>query len=247
MWYPSIVKSLVYWKQKNSKLKTVDRCQNRLNYGCFPFSYTLRQSKNNQRRDKIYDEAVSVRDRMFRVFAVILTKIGVKPDYITIVGILLMLVFIYFVKHDTQTAALILFLALFCDWIDGVVARYQKTANDRGKFVDLSVDTFNSFLFTIGLVFGGLTEAIYVAPYLFFSAFSKAFRVYYHSFLYQSNWHFRAVAGFIPALFVYLGYAFYLLFLLGAPPMIFNTLFIIGSAVMGIDMLFFFFRIIYKK
>lgn len=207
----------------------------------------MQQSKNNERRDKIYDEAVSARDRMFRIFAVVLTRIGIKANAVTLLGIVLMGVFIYFVKRDTNTAALILFLALFCDWIDGVVARYQRTANDRGKFVDLSVDTFNSFLFTLGLILAGLTEARYVAPFFFFMSFSKAFRVYYHSFFYQSNWHFRSVAGLIPALFVYLGYAFYLLFLLGAPTSIFDGLFISGSLILGVDMIVFFFRILNKK
>lgn len=206
----------------------------------------MSRAKNIQRRDKIYDEAVSVRGSMFRIFAVVLTKLGIKANHVTAMGILLMLVFIYVVKTDTILAALILFLALFCDWIDGVVARYQKTANDRGKFVDLSVDTFNSFLFIMGLVYAGLANAMFVAPYLFFMSFSKAFRVYDHSFDYQSNWQFRAVAGLLPALFVYGAYVLYLFFVLGMPSLIFDYFFMAGSVILGMDMIYFFYRILHR-
>jgi phosphatidylglycerophosphate synthase len=128
------------------------------------------------------------------------------------------------------------------------LARYQKTASDKGKFIDMVFDNFNSFLFVVGLAYAQIVNLMFLIPYVYLMLLSKAFRVYINSLEFKSDWYFRAVAGFTPNLINYASYVLFLIFVIVNPfKIILNYFFVLGSLVLFIDSIRYFFKILNKR
>jgi phosphatidylglycerophosphate synthase len=170
--------------------------------------------------------------------AYILTKLRIRANYITISGVIFMLLFIASMPVDLRLSLFFFVASLLCDSLDGVVARYQKSATDRGKFIDVFSDDLNTFLFVAGVAFGQLANTLYLIPFVYFTLLSRSLRVFIHSYEFESDWLFRPVAGFLHNMVNYFAYTSFVLVALNILPMgMLNYVFISGSVILCTDAL----------
>src|SRR5437868_4135685 len=82
------------------------------------------------------------RARYFGPVLRFLVKYKITPSIVSnfrlILGVIAMLVYLYFYRY--MWAVHLLLIANILDVIDGALVRYQITAGDRGKFLDVLVD-----------------------------------------------------------------------------------------------------------
>lgn len=79
--------------------------------------------------------------------AKVVVKIGLTPDVITMLSLLLIILAAYFyISHQLFFAALTTFLAGFCDVLDGAVARVSGSRSVFGGFFDSLVDRYSDFI-----------------------------------------------------------------------------------------------------
>jgi CDP-diacylglycerol--glycerol-3-phosphate 3-phosphatidyltransferase len=84
-------------------------------------------------------------------------RIGVHPDTITIVGLIVVAVGAYFIaRGDLQIGGVLLLISLPLDALDGAVARAMQRKDRFGAVLDSTLDRYAD-----GLIFGGL--AYYLA------------------------------------------------------------------------------------
>jgi CDP-diacylglycerol--glycerol-3-phosphate 3-phosphatidyltransferase len=79
-------------------------------------------------------------------------RIGVHPDTITIVGLIVVAVGAYFIaRGDLQIGGVLLLISLPLDALDGAVARAMQRKDRFGAVLDSTLDRYAD-----GLIFGGL-------------------------------------------------------------------------------------------
>ena len=190
----------------------------------------------NNSVEKGYRRFAELRDFLFRPIAKGLTSLGLGAAFVSNSGIFLMLGFIFFVRTKPLWALAFLVSAASMDFVDGVVARYQHTDSDKGKFVDMVADNVIFSLFVVGLAYAGLATGVWPVAVAYFMVMSKLFRVVHNAFDYNSDWHFKCIAGFLPnviAGLVYFSYPFFLMSKQNPFPyvMIFSSLVLLADAV----------------
>lgn len=92
--------------------------------------------------DVLNKKIQDLRLMIFRPFLKILTKLKISANDVTNFRLLLGLfsVYVLFYLYSFYWAGILMVLALMLDIVDGALARYQGTASDRGKFLDIFVD-----------------------------------------------------------------------------------------------------------
>lgn len=84
------------------------------------------------------------------------SKIGLHPNILTIIGLLVSLLAAYaFSQQNLLIGALLILLSGFFDVIDGAVARNNNTKSKFGGFLDSTSDRFADAFLIIGIVYGG--------------------------------------------------------------------------------------------
>jgi phosphatidylglycerophosphate synthase len=161
-------------------------------------------------QDKLYRKIGYVRDQLFRPLVAQLTLLKITPDNLTAMGVGMMLLYLLSVDFSQSVAVIFLVSSVMIDSLDGVLARYQHISSDRGKFLDVMADNFNSFLFSLGLAHAHLVHPLTIIAYVYFMLLGKAFKIYINSSKYKSDWLFRAVAGFSTNLVNYLAYSLFI-------------------------------------
>jgi phosphatidylglycerophosphate synthase len=161
-------------------------------------------------RDSIYSKIGMIRDVMFHRLVIHLTHMKITPDHLTVMGVVMMIFYLFLIPYSTMAAMVCLIMAVTLDSLDGVLARHQKKSSDRGKFFDVMADNFSSFLFSLGLALCHLVNPLIMIAYVYFKLLGKVFKIYMNSFHYQSDWLFRAVAGFSTNFINYLGYMLFI-------------------------------------
>lgn len=194
---------------------------------------------------KIYLKITRLRDLILAPLLKILSRLGITPNSLSYLGVIFVLLFALFIKNHIKWSLLFLLMAWLCDLLDGSLARYKKVDSDRGKFIDMFCDVLTFAMFIGGLIYGNLLPGLVGLMTVFFLIFSKIFRAIYNSQYFNSSWHFRAVAGFIPNLLVGLLYFFFIIYVLFKQDFLLISS-VISSVILFIDMLFFYVKIIYK-
>jgi len=83
-------------------------------------------------------------------------KINIKPNYLTILGLLVALVAAYmFASGSLIWGGIFLALSGFLDIIDGAVARNNNSTTKFGGFLDSTADRFSDAFLIIGIIYGG--------------------------------------------------------------------------------------------
>lgn len=164
---------------------------------------------------RIYDLLANTRNAFLRPINIALTKIGVRADTISYLGVALMIGFILNVSTSPKTAFWFLVARVLADLMDGPLARYQKSASDRGKFVDVVMDNLGFVLFIIGVIKAGLIEGYLGAGFLFATELVVVLMIISFNLTHKSRWLFFASAGSFPYNFMYLGYIGFIYYAFG--------------------------------
>jgi CDP-diacylglycerol---glycerol-3-phosphate 3-phosphatidyltransferase len=106
---------------------------------------------------------VTLSDRMRKLtagvvqpIAQLLHKLGVNPDFITLLGLVLAAVAAYFITEDSLlVAAILLLISLPLDALDGAVARLLPGPRPFGAFLDSTLDRYaDGILFSALVIYG---------------------------------------------------------------------------------------------
>lgn len=165
--------------------------------------------------EKIYNQLAQLRTVVFKPFNKILTALGVTADLLSYLAVLLMVVFAIVSQHNLKLGFWLIVARMLADVLDGPLARYQKTASDRGKFVDVLMDNLGFALFIIGVVMAGVLAGLPAITYLFATELVVVLMIIRFNLKHRSNWLFYASAGSFPYNFVYASYLLYGLYAFG--------------------------------
>lgn len=114
---------------------------------------------------------IEQRDVALRPLARLATNAGISPIMASGAGLVAMLLFAGFAQQGWLALAVLpMAVSIFLDFFDGTLARYQGTASERGRKIDLAVDTTNFVLFAAGMtlekLWHPLSSVVLVAIYV---------------------------------------------------------------------------------
>ncbi|HSG73520.1 MAG TPA: CDP-alcohol phosphatidyltransferase family protein [Planctomycetaceae bacterium] len=116
------------------------------------------------------------RGRLLKPLLEIFTRVGVKPDHLTILSLLAGLGFCPLFFHSPGLACVLLLIHAVLDGIDGPLARFQNVASRRGSLTDTLADqivVFATMLTLISAEIVGLVPGgIYIFVYTLVVAFA---------------------------------------------------------------------------
>ncbi len=140
-----------------------------------------------------------VRGRVLQPLLVLLARLGVTPNYLTLLSLVTGLAFCpaFLWEWKLTAFALLLAHALF-DGIDGPLARYIGKASNRGSFTDTTADQVVVTFSTVTLIHAGYVGAWPGALYLFFYTIVVIFAMVRNALAVPYSWLIR------PRFFVYL-------------------------------------------
>ncbi|MBI2588930.1 CDP-alcohol phosphatidyltransferase family protein [Candidatus Saccharibacteria bacterium] len=165
--------------------------------------------------EKIYNQLAQLRTMAFRPLNKILTSLGMTADSLSYLAVFLMVLFVFVSQHNLRLGFWLIVARMLADVLDGPLARYQKTASDRGKFVDVLMDNLGFALFIIGVVKAGIINSLPAITYLFATELVVVLMIIRFNLKRRSNWLFYASAGSFPYNFVYGSYLLYGLYAFG--------------------------------
>jgi len=103
--------------------------------------------------ESLIKRSQDVRAKALSSFFARFTKWGLTANRLTLLRALAGPIFVWlFAMSKMKSAFFLLFFAAFLDLLDGGLARFQSSANDRGKFWDVLVDHLN-YVFPIFALF----------------------------------------------------------------------------------------------
>lgn len=189
-----------------------------------------------------YLRVMDVRDALFRPFTRLLAALHITPNTLSYAGVFIMVAFVYVAPTGAGRALWLLVLAFLMDLNDGALARHLRRDDDRGKFTDMICDSLVFTLFVLGLVHAGILGPMTGLAVAYLMLLSKVLRSVRNALFLETDWHFKAVAGFVPNSVVGVFYALFVVHALsGRNP-------IAPAAVpllilLGVDTLYFYFHI----
>ncbi len=189
-----------------------------------------------------YDRSVRVRWFLFRPLVVVLARLGVTANFVSYASPLAMLPFVFVAREHPWVGVACIASSILLDMNDGLVARYRGTASDKGKFVDMVCDNLSFTIFMVGLVNLGLIVPVAGVLLAYTMLLSKVLRSVTHAYYLDSDWFFRAVAGFLPNFAVGCAYGLFLVFAATGADYLSEAGYVLG-AMLAADSLLFFVRI----
>jgi len=201
----------------------------------------------NQWQKTFYEKFSQKRDKILKPILFILTKLKVSPNAVTLAGILSMLSFTFYLKNNAKLALIFIFFSVFFDSLDGALARYQSKNTDKGKFIDVSADCLNFFIFLLGLILANISNTFTFMPLAFFMLLSRTLRIYLNHFDYQSDWLFHPVAGFLPNLVSFTIYLLAILEIYLNYAILTSQLMFLFAIILIVDSIISFNKILQKK
>jgi len=115
---------------------------------------------------KVYKKMREVRDKWSLSVLKMFTKLGVKPNHLTLLSFLMFIPFLIAAKFSMACSILFLILNIFFDLMDGALARHQKNSNIRGEFYDLAADNLSFILIGYGLIYLKVIDGFWGGFYL---------------------------------------------------------------------------------
>lgn len=105
--------------------------------------------------------------KLLQPLAYILKK--VNPNYISISGVVFVIIFFICIILRLYIFAVIVFLLNGVDILDGMIAHSQKKVTAFGGFLDSTIDRFCDFIIITSFAFGGIVSWTIIAPLLLVS------------------------------------------------------------------------------
>ena len=102
-------------------------------------------------------------NKLFYAFAKYLVIVGVRPNHVTILGLIISLsspFIIYFVHRSAILALILVALSALCDVLDGIIAKLTKSATPLGAFLDSVSDRISDVVYAIILLILGIDAFI---------------------------------------------------------------------------------------
>lgn len=143
------------------------------------------------------------RDRLVHPVVVMYAALGLTPNTVSIAGAIAMVLFVIVAPYSYALAVICGLTNVISDITDGALARYLKIDSDKGKLVDITADVASAGLLPLGLVTGGFVSIAAGISLAALTVTNRSLRIFRHGQLLPTNWHFRAVAGFIPVVCTY--------------------------------------------
>lgn len=203
---------------------------------------TPRYPERLNKSQEVYDRSVRIRWWLFRPFVVLLTRLGVTANLVSYASPIAMLPFIFVARDLPWAGVACVAASVVLDMNDGLVARHLGTASDKGKFVDMVCDNLSFTIFMVGLVNADLIAPVPGVLLTYAMLLSKVLRSVTHAYYLDSDWFFRAVAGFLPNFAAACTYVVYLLYAATRESHLSVTGYVLG-AVLVVDSILFFARI----
>lgn len=102
--------------------------------------------------EKLQGKTEEWREIALRPLLKLLVAVGVTANGISTFRIILAIIFPWLILSQPRTAWTCLIVSIVLDGLDGALARYAKTASDRGKFIDVLADQITFSLLATGLI-----------------------------------------------------------------------------------------------
>lgn len=96
-----------------------------------------------------------------------LIRLGIHPNHISSLGVLVLIGFIYFVQINPLYATFFLLLNFFLDNLDGTLAREMGKESEKGAFVDIICDHTSLVIVVLTFLAVGLANPLNLAIYLY--------------------------------------------------------------------------------
>lgn len=94
--------------------------------------------------------------------ALIIVRIGLSPNHITLVGLLLSLLSaFFFYLNNLIFGGILILLTGFFDALDGVVARLSNRVTKWGGILDSSIDRYSEMIILSGVIIGNLCDLLW--------------------------------------------------------------------------------------
>ncbi len=126
---------------------------------------------HSQKIDKIIDRTNESykkrRAKYLKFFVSFLDKLGFTPNSLGFLRAISGFVFFLLVNINFVIAFIILILGGLTDFLDGVLARFQKKDSDRGKFIDMLCDNIIFSFFLLGLIKINFANILSIAYFIF--------------------------------------------------------------------------------
>lgn len=117
---------------------------------------------------------------VLRPIANLLVKMRIRPDTITVVGLILNLGAAYeFAGGRFRTAAILVLLAGSCDMLDGLVARTAGNGTRFGAFLDSTLDRYSEIFMWFGVAVYCIREGLWVTSAALYFALAGSLMVSY--------------------------------------------------------------------
>ena len=143
-----------------------------------------------------------------------LSLMRIGPTMLSHLGVLLIVLFVFFIPRGLIAAAAFLALGTLVDLIDGPLSRYQKLNSNEGKLTDIICDNLRFTLFIVGIVYARLASGLVGVIYVYVVALAFSLRTVNRVAELESWEQFRSTGGFLilPNLVIGLSYATFLVF-----------------------------------
>ena len=195
------------------------------------------------RSQEYYDLSVRVRWVLFLPLVKLLSRLRVTASMVSYTAIFFMAPVLFLAKARPWLAVACVVASIFADLVDGIVARYQGTCSDKGKLVDMVCDNISFTMFMVALVHTGLIAPVPGLLLTYTMLLSKVLRSITHSFYLDTDWHFKAVAGFLPNLSTGISFMMYLVYASSGYNYLSATGYVLAVALI-LDSLLFYVRIL---
>jgi phosphatidylglycerophosphate synthase len=120
----------------------------------------------SEEEEKKYIYWRNVRDKLFLPLCKYLGRFNVSPNFLSYVGFLMVVLFIYFFPVNPWFSFLAILLNVLMDAIDGPYARYARKESFAGEVTDIACDYGSFVVIFLTILFYGLMNTFWAVLYL---------------------------------------------------------------------------------
>jgi phosphatidylglycerophosphate synthase len=128
-----------------------------------------------------------LREKILRPFLKLLYKDHITANYITNLRLMLAILFFLIFNEYRTISLIIITFAILLDLLDGPIARYEHFSSDRGKFLDIVVDSISYLMIISTFVYFNI-NFILIALHIVSINYAYLFAIIKKNELKKSDW-----------------------------------------------------------
>lgn len=207
----------------------------------------MKKKEEPRRMHPLYDKMVETKMVVLRPLLFLLTKLRITSNHITSLSLLVFLFSFYFIEKNPWIVVILYCVSLYLlDSIDGALARYQKTADDRGKFIDVIRDNLIFVIFGLSLIKAGYIDAFLGCTFVVLGIIFEMLSTIRKAIRFKSDWFFFTSSNAFSNFFLLILPVVFVVQLLIKFQFI-NTFLIISDLILVIGIIIAFFKVISIK